>query len=47
MLYDDYTVNWAYATISKDKELAQSGNEKSILSEDGSAIVMPVTAKLQ
>jgi hypothetical protein len=35
----NYTVNWAYTAISKDKELAQLDNGKSIISEDGSALV--------
>ncbi len=39
MPYYDDTVNWAYTAISKDKELAQSNNDKSIVSEDGSALV--------
>ena len=36
--YDD-TISWAYTSISKDKELAQSNDGKSIVSEDGSALV--------
>jgi hypothetical protein len=39
MPYYDDTVNWAYTAISKDRELAQLNNGKSIVSEDGSALV--------
>ncbi len=39
MPYYDDTVNWAYTAISKDKELTQSNDGKSIVSEDGSALV--------
>ena len=39
MPYYDDTVSWAYTAISKDKELAQSNNGKSIVSDDGSTLV--------
>jgi hypothetical protein len=39
MPYYDDTVNWAYMAISKDKELAKLDDGKSIVSEDGSALV--------
>jgi hypothetical protein len=39
MPYYDDMVNWAYTAISKDRELAQSNDGKSIVSEDGSALV--------
>ncbi len=43
--YDD-TVNWAYPTSSKDKQLAQSDDGKFILSEEGSAIVYASDSKV-
>jgi hypothetical protein len=39
MPYYDDTVHWAYTAISKDKELAQSNDGKSIVSNDGSTLV--------
>ncbi len=46
MPYYDDMVNWAYTTISKDKELAQSDDGKSNLSEDDSAIVYASDSKV-
>ena len=39
MPYYDDMVSWAYTAISKDRELAQSDDGKSIVLEDGSALV--------
>jgi hypothetical protein len=39
MPYYDDTVSWAYTAISKDRELAQSNDGKSIVSKDSSALV--------
>jgi hypothetical protein len=39
MPYYEDTISWAYTAISKDKELAQSNAGKSIISENGSALV--------
>jgi hypothetical protein len=39
MPYYDDTVHWAYTAISKDKELAQSNDGKSIVLNDGSTLV--------
>jgi hypothetical protein len=39
MPYYDDTISWAYTSISKDKELAQLNDGKSIVSEHGSALV--------
>ena len=39
MPYYNDTVHWAYTAISKDKELAQSNDGKSIVSNDGSTLV--------
>ncbi len=45
MLYYDDKVHGAYASISKDKEVAQSNDGKAIILEDGSAIVYASDSK--
>jgi hypothetical protein len=39
MRYYDDTDSWAFTAIFKDRELAQFNDGKSIVSEDGSALV--------
>jgi hypothetical protein len=46
MPYYDDRIQWAYASISNDKDLACTDNGKSILSEDGSAIVYVTNSKV-
>ncbi len=46
MPYYDDRIHWAYASISKDKDLACLDDGKSILSEDGSAIVYVTNSKV-
>jgi hypothetical protein len=46
MPYYDDMVNWAYTTSSKDKELAQSDDGNSILSEDASAVFYASDSKV-
>jgi hypothetical protein len=45
MPYYNDRAHWAYASISKDKDLACLDDGKSILSEDGSAIVYVTESK--
>jgi hypothetical protein len=46
MPYYDDRIHWAYASISKDKDLACTDDGKSILLEDGSAIVHVTNSKV-